>query len=168
MLHLKKTPQELLQRIKGVEPEAVDEFCQACPSRTKQDRYADSSAMGDQLSQNCWIVAKKKEGFSSFQEQCEQRAYQALPTGVSYQAIAIQQIQAYLDFLAEDSIGRYWLCTTLLPIHELSLFQIPVSKLAPWYRHYLGKLTLKVEEYFMGICDTSYCALERKSSKLSD
>ena len=40
---------------------------------------------------------------------------------------------------------------------------LKIGTLVDDYRHYLGKrgLSLKVEEYFMGICDTSYCALER-------
>ena len=168
VLHLKKTPQELLQRIKELSQEAVDKF------------YIKYLSLQDQAGQEHVIAhprvisyqelldrCQEKEGFSSFQEQCEQRAYQAFLSGVSYQTIAIQQIQTFLEFLSEKNpmvvIGFAPPYYPSMNCRSLPNTSLKIGSLVEDYRHYLESrgLSLKVEEYFMGICDTSYCALER-------
>ena len=168
VLHLKKTPQELLQRIKELSQEAVDKF------------YIKYLSLQDQAGQEHVIAhprvisyqelldrCQEKERFSSFQEQCEQKAYQAFLSGVSYQTIAIQQIQTFLEFLSEKNplvvIGFAPPYYPSMNCRSLPNTSLKISSLVDDYRHYLESkgLSLKVEEYFMGICDTSYCALER-------
>ena len=168
VLHLKKTPQELLQRIKELSQEAVDEFYVKYLSLQDQARQEHVIGQPRVISyQELLDRCQKKEGFSSFQEQCEQRAYQDFLAGVSYQAIAIQQIQAYLDFLSEKTplvvIGFAPPYYPSMNCRSLPNTSLKIGTLVDDYRHYLGRrgLSLKVEEYFMGICDTSYCALER-------
>ena len=169
VLHLKKTPQELLQRIKELSQEAVDQF------------YVKYLSLQDQAGQDHVIAqprvisyqelldrCQKKEGFLSFQEQCEQRAYQDFLSGVSYQTIAIQQIQSFLEFLSEKNplvvIGFAPPYYPSMNCRSLPNTSLKIDNLIDDYRYYLASrgLSLKVEEYFMGICDTSYCALERE------
>ena len=169
VLHLKKTPQELLQRIKELSREAVDQF------------YVKYLSLQDQAGQEHVISqprvvsyqelldrCQKKEGFLSFQEQCEQRAYQDFLSGVSYQTIAIQQIQSFLEFLSEKNplvvIGFAPPYYPSMNCRSLPNTSLKIDNLIDDYRYYLASrgLSLKVEEYFMGICDTSYCALERE------
>ena len=169
VLHLKKTPQELLQRIKELSQEAVDQF------------YVKYLSLQDQAGQEHLISqprvisyqelldrCQKKEGFLSFQEQCEQRAYQDFLSGVSYQTIAIQQIQSFLEFLSEKNplvvIGFAPPYYPSMNCRSLPNTSLKIDNLIDDYRYYLASrgLSLKVEEYFMGICDTSYCALERE------
>ena len=169
VLHLKKTPQELLQRIKELSQEAVDQF------------YVKYLSLQDQAGQEHLISqprvisyqelldrCQKKEGFLSFQEQCEQRAYQDFLSGISYQTIAIQQIQSFLEFLSEKNplvvIGFAPPYYPSMNCRSLPNTSLKIDNLIDDYRYYLASrgLSLKVEEYFMGICDTSYCALERE------
>ena len=168
VLHLKKTPQELLQRIKELSQEAVDEFY--VKYLTLQDQAGQEHVISQprvisyqELLDRC----QEKEGFSSFQEQCAQRAYQAFLSGVSYQTIAIQQIQTFLEFLSEKNpmvvIGFAPPYYPSMNCRSLPNTSLKIDNLIDDYRYYLASrgLSLKVEEYFMGICDTSYCALER-------
>ena len=168
VLHLKKTPQELLQRIKELSQEAVDEFY------VKYLSLQDQAGQDHVISQPRVISYQElldrcqmKEGFSSFQDQCAQRAYKDFLAGVGYQAIAIQQIQGYLNFLGEKAplvvIGFAPPYYPSMNCRSLPNTSLKIGSLVDDYRHYLESkgLSLKVEEYFMGICDTSYCALER-------
>ena len=168
VLHLKKTPQELLQRIKELSQEAVDEFYikyLSLQDQAGQDHVISQPRVisYQELLDRC----QEKEGFSSFQKQCEQKAYQAFLSGVSYQTIAIQQIQSFLEFLSEKNplvvIGFAPPYYPSMNCRSLPNASLKISSLVDDYRHYLESrgLSLKVEEYFMGICDTSYCALER-------
>ena len=168
VLHLKKTPQELLQRIKELSQEAVDEFYikyLSLQDQAGQDHVISQPRVisYQELLDRC----QEKEGFSSFQDQCEQKAYQAFLSGVSYQTIAIQQIQTFLEFLSEKNplvvIGFAPPYYPSMNCRSLPNTSLKISSLVDDYRHYLESkgLSLKVEEYFMGICDTSYCALER-------
>ena len=169
VLHLKKTPQELLQRIKELSQEAVDQFY------VKYLSLQDQAGQEHLISQPIVISyqelldgCQKKEGFLSFQEQCEQRAYQDFLSGVSYQTIAIQQIQSFLEFLSEKNplvvIGFAPPYYPSMNCRYLPNTSLKIDNLIDDYRYYLASrgLSLKVEEYFMGICDTSYCALERE------
>ena len=169
VLHLKKTPQELLQRIKELSQEAVDQFY------VKYLSLQDQAGQDHVISQPRVISyqelldrCQKKEGFLSFQEQCEQRAYQDFLSGVSYQTIAIQQIQSFLEFLSEKNplvvIGFAPPYYPSMNCRSLPNTSLKIDNLIDDYRYYLASrgLSLKVEEYFMGICDTSYCALERE------
>ena len=169
VLHLKKTPQELLQRIKELSQEAVDQFY------VKYLSLQDQAGQEHLISQPIVISyqelldgCQKKEGFLSFQEQCEQRAYQDFLSGVSYQTIAIQQIQSFLEFLSEKNplvvIGFAPPYYPSMNCRSLPNTSLKIDNLIDDYRYYLASrgLSLKVEEYFMGICDTSYCALERE------
>ena len=169
VLHLKKTPQELLQRIKELSQEAVDQFYVKYLSLQDQAGQEHVIAQPRVISyQELLDRCQKKEGFLNFQEQCEQRAYQDFLSGVSYQTIAIQQIQSFLEFLSEKNplvvIGFAPPYYPSMNCRSLPNTSLKIASLIDDYRHYLASrgLSLKVEEYFMGICDTSYCALERE------
>ena len=171
VLHLKKTPQELLQRIKELSQEAVDQFYVKYLSLQDQAGQEHVISQPRVISyQELLDRCQKKEGFLSFQEQCEQRAYQDFLSGVSYQTIAIQQIQSFLEFLSEKNplvvIGFVPPYYPSMNCRSLPNTSLKIASLIDDYRHYLASrgLSLKVEEYFMGICDTSYCALERELS----
>ena len=169
VLHLKKTPQELLQRIKELSQEAVDQFYVKYLSLQDQAGQEHLTSQPIVISyQELLDGCQKKEGFLSFQEQCEQRAYQDFLSGVSYQTIAIQQIQSFLEFLSEKNplvvIGFAPPYYPSMNCRSLPNTSLKIDNLIDDYRYYLASrgLSLKVEEYFMGICDTSYCALERE------
>lgn len=169
VLHLKKTPQELLQRIKELSQEAVDQFYVKYVSLQDQAGQEHVISQPRVISyQELLDRCQKKEGFLSFQEQCEQRAYQDFLSGVSYQTIAIQQIQSFLEFLSEKNplvvIGFAPPYYPSMNCRSLPNTSLKIDNLIDDYRYYLASrgLSLKVEEYFMGICDTSYCALERE------
>lgn len=169
VLHLKKTPQELLQRIKELSQEAVDQFYVKYLSLQDQAGQEHVISQPRVISyQELLDRCQKKEGFLSFQEQCEQRAYQDFLSGISYQTIAIQQIQSFLEFLSEKNplvvIGFAPPYYPSMNCRSLPNTSLKIDNLIDDYRYYLASrgLSLKVEEYFMGICDTSYCALERE------
>lgn len=169
VLHLKKTPQELLQRIKELSQEVVDQFYVKYLSLQDQAGQEHVISQPRVISyQELLDRCQKKEGFLSFQEQCEQRAYQDFLSGVSYQTIAIQQIQSFLEFLSEKNplvvIGFAPPYYPSMNCRSLPNTSLKIDNLIDDYRYYLASrgLSLKVEEYFMGICDTSYCALERE------
>ncbi len=169
VLHLKKTPQELLQRIKELSQEAVDQFYVKYVSLQDQAGQEHVISQPRVISyQELLDRCQKKEGFLSFQEQCEQRAYQDFLSGVSYQTIAIQQIQSFLEFLSEKNplvvIGFAPPYYPSMNCRSLPNTSLKIDNLIDDYRYYLASrgLSLKVEEYFVGICDTSYCALERE------
>ena len=169
VLHLKKTPQELLQRIKELSQEAVDQFYVKYLSLQDQAGQEHVISQPRVISyQELLDRCQKKEGFLTFQEQCEQRAYQDFLSGISYQTIAIQQIQSFLEFLSEKNplvvIGFAPPYYPSMNCRSLPNTSLKIDNLIDDYRYYLASrgLSLKVEEYFMGICDTSYCALERE------
>ena len=100
---------------------------------------------------------QEKEGFSAFQKEREQVAYQEFLKGVSYQTISIHQIQSYLDFLGDkDPLVVIGFAPPYYPsmnCRSLPKTSLKIGILVDDYRRYLEKRgqSLKVEEYFMGI-----------------
>lgn len=171
VLHLKKTPQQLFQRIQELTQEALNEFYEKY--WTLQERAEQEHLISRPLAisyQELMNRCQEKEGFSAFQKECEQVAYQEFLKGVSYQTIAIHQIQSYLDFLGDkDPLVVIGFAPPYYPsmnCRSLPKTSLKIGILVDDYRRYLEKRgqSLKVEEYFMGICDTSYCALEKDVS----
>ena len=105
-------------------------------------------------------------GYQAFREASNKKAEQDFRNGTSYQSLAIQQIQRLPGFLGDKDPMVVIGFAPLLSFHELSLLDntdLNIVSLITDYRQYLDTrgYLLKVEEYFMGLTDTSYCALEK-------
>ena len=102
VLHLKKTPQELLQRIYELSQEALDAF------------YKKYEHLQDQAGQDHIIARPRVITYQELEERCQaleatkplkkyltKKAEQDFRNGTSYQSLAIQQIQRLLEFLGD-------------------------------------------------------------------
>lgn len=168
VLHLKKTPQELLQRIYELSQEALDAFYK------KYEHLQDQAGQDHMIARPKVITYQELEehcqaldGYQAFREASNQKAEHDFHNGTSYQSLAIQQIQRLLEFLGDKDpmvvIGFAPPYYPSMNCRFLDNTELKIESLIEDYRQYLDQrgYSLKVEEYFMGINDTSYCALER-------
>jgi len=168
VLHLKKTPQELLQRIYELSQEALDAFYKKYEHL--QDQAGQDHIIArprvityQELEERCQAI----EGYQVFKEASNQKAEHDFRNGTSYQSLAIQQIQRLLEFLGDKDpmvvIGFAPPYYPSMNCRFLDNTKLKIESLIEDYRQYLDQrgYSLKVEEYFMGINDTSYCALEK-------
>ena len=102
VLHLKKTPQELLQRIYELSQEALDAFYKKYEHL--QDQAGQDHMIArprvityQELEERCQAI----EGYQAFREASNQKAEYDFRNGTSYQSLAIQQIQRLLEFLGD-------------------------------------------------------------------
>lgn len=168
VLHLKKTPQELLQRIYELSQEALDAFYK------KYEHLQDQAGQDHMIARPRVITYQELEercqaleGYQAFREASNQKAEYDFRNGTSYQSLAIQQIQRLLEFLGDKDpmvvIGFAPPYYPSMNCRFLDNTDFNIVSLITDYREYLDTrgYLLKVEEYFMGINDTSYCALEK-------
>lgn len=169
VLYLDKSPKELMATIQHLCQEAVDEFYeryQALQVIYKEDKKVTKPRVltYEELIQLC----QKKAGFEEFMHKVNQFAYKAFQAGSSYQEITIAAVQKVLDFY--DKKEAFVVLAIAPPYYpsmncrHLKNSVVDIEKLIAFYRDYLveqGASRLKVEEFFMGICDISYCALEK-------
>ena len=108
-------------------------------------------------------------------QQIYEEAQQALRDGASYQEISIQNIQKVLDFYdRKEALVVLAIAPPYYPpmnCRRLSDSPIMIDKIIQLYRDYLDKgagCQLQVDEFFMGICDLSYCALEKPAAEYQD
>ena len=108
-------------------------------------------------------------------QQIYEEAQQALRDGASYQEISIQNIQKVLDFYdRKEALVILAIAPPYYPsmnCRRLSDSPIRIDKVIQLYQDYLNKeagCQLQVDEFFMGICDLSYCALEKPAAEYQD
>ena len=176
VLYLEKSPTELLAIIKNLSQEAVDGFYQNYCQLQKV--YQESKLVAkprvltyQELLQEC----QKKIGFEETLQQIYEEAQQALRDGASYQEISIQNIQKVLDFYdRKEALVILAIAPPYYPsmnCRRLSDSPIRIDKVIQLYQDYLNKeagCQLQVDEFFMGICDLSYCALEKPAAEYQD
>ncbi len=169
VLYLDKSPKELMTTIQQLCQEAIDEFYeryQALQVIYKEDKKVTKPHVltYEELIQLC----QKKAGFEEFMHKANQSAHEAFQAGSSYQEITIATVQKVLDFY--DKKEAFVVLAIAPPYYpsmncrHLKNSVVDIEKLIAFYRDYLveqGASRLKVEEFFMGICDISYCALEK-------
>ena len=169
LLYLDKSPQELLATIKKLCQEALDEFYDRYCSLQMQ--YQENRAIErpkvltyQELLQAC----HKKPGFTQMMERVNQASYQKLQAGLSYQEVTLFTVQKVLDFYdKKEALAILAIAPPYYPSmnsRRLQNQELDLERLISLYQHYLersGDYHLKVQEYFMGICDMSYCALEK-------
>ena len=169
VLYLDKSPKELMATIQHLCQEAVDKFYeryQALQVIYKEDKKVTKPRVltYEELIQLC----QKKDGFDEFMHKVNQFAYKAFQAGSSYQEITIATVQKVLDFY--DKKEAFVVLAIAPPYYpsmncrHLKNSVVDIEKIIAFYRDYLveqGASSLKVEEFFMGICDISYCALEK-------
>ena len=169
LLYLDKSPQELLATIKKLSQEALDEFYDRYCSLQMQ--YQENRAIErpkvltyQELLQAC----QKKPGFTQMMEQVNQASYQKLQAGLSYQEVTLFTVQKVLDFYdKKEALAILAIAPPYYPSmnsRRLEEQELDLERLISLYQRYLersGDYHLKVQEYFMGICDMSYCALEK-------
>ena len=176
VLYLEKSPSELLAAIKNLSQEAVEDFYQNYCQLQKV--YQESKLIPkprvltyQELLQEC----QEKIGFEGTLQQIYEEAQQALQEGASYQEISIQNIQKVLDFYdRKEALVVLAIAPPYYPsmnCRRLSDSPIRIDKVIQLYRDYLDKeagCQLQVDEFFMGICDLSYCALEKPAAEYQD
>ena len=169
VLYLDKSPKELMTTIQQLCQEAIDEFYeryQALQVTYKEDKKVTKPHVltYEELIQLC----QKKAGFEEFMQKVNQSSHEAFQAGSSYQEITIATVQKVLDFY--DKKEAFVVLAIAPPYYpsmncrHLKNSVVDIEKLIAFYRDYLveqGASRLKVEEFFMGICDISYCALEK-------
>lgn len=169
VLYLDKSPKELMMTIQHLCQEAVDEFYERY--QTLQVVYKEYKKVTkprvltyDELIQLC----QKKSGFEEFMHKVTRSAHKAFQAGLSYQEITIETVQKVLDFY--DKKEAFVVLTIAPPYYpsmncrHLKNSVVDIEKLIALYSRYLADTAaarLTVEEFFMGICDISYCALEK-------
>ena len=101
-------------------------------------------------------------------EQVNQASYQKLQAGLSYQEVTLFTVQKVLDFYdKKEALAILAIAPPYYPSmnsRRLQNQELDLERLISLYQRYLersGDYHLKVQEYFMGICDMSYCALEK-------
>ena len=176
VLYLEKSPSELLATIKNLSQEAVDGFYQNYCQLQKV--YEESKLVGkprvltyQELLQKC----QEKIDFEETLQQIYEEAQQAMQEGASYQEISIQNIQKVLDFYdRKEALVVLAIAPPYYPsmnCRRLSDSPIRIDKVVQLYRDYLDKeagCQLQVDDFFMGICDLSYCALEKPAAEYQD
>lgn len=168
VLYLEKSPQELMTILQDLSQEAIDEFYSRY--RDLQETYGEKKQVArprlltyQQLVEEC----RSKENFTSVKEELDQAARQDLKNGKTYQEITIETIQKLLDFHNQkEALVILAVAPPYYPSMNCRHLQdspIDIEALISLYQDFLeneGK-KLTVEEFFMGICDISYCALEK-------
>ena len=176
VLYLEKSPTDLLATIKNLSQEAVEDFYQNYCQLQKV--YEESKLVPkprvltyQELLQEC----QEKVGFEGTLKKIYEEAQQALQEGASYQEISIQNIQKVLDFYDhKEALVVLAIAPPYYPsmnCRRLSNSPIRIDKVIQLYRDYLDKeagCQLQVDEFFMGICDLSYCALEKPAAEYQD
>lgn len=114
-------------------------------------------------------LCAEKKGFENFVLKMNDRAREDLKKGKSYQDITIDNVQKVLEFYdKKDAIVVLAIAPPYYPsmnCRNLEGSAVSIEKVIEVYRDFLKSnydYTLRVEEFFMGICDISYCALERE------
>ena len=106
------------------------------------------------------------EGYQDFREASNKKAEQDFRNGISYQSLAIQQIQRLLEFLGDKEpmvvIGLR-LYYPSMNCRFLDNTDFNIVSLITDYREYLDtELPLKSGKRILcGVNDTGYCALEK-------
>ena len=172
LLYLDKSPQDLLNLIQGLMQEALDEFYD---KYTKlQDQYQESKSIAKPrvlTYQDLLEECQKKAGFKDFMERVNQEAKVELQKGLSYQEVTLSNVQKGLDFYdKKEALAVLAVAPPYYPTMNSRRLQgqdLDMDRFISFYQNYLankGSYQLKVEEFFMGICDMSYCALEKPLS----
>ena len=114
---------------------------------------------------------QKKAGFKDFMERVNQEAKVELQKGLSYQEVTLSNVQKALDFYdKKEALAVLAVAPPYYPTMNSRRLQeqdLDMDRFISFYQNYLankGSYQLKVEEFFMGICDMSYCALEKPLS----
>lgn len=169
LLYLDKSPQELLATIKKLSQEALDEFYDHYCSLQMQYQENRTIERPKVLTyQDLLQACQKKPGFTQMMEQVNQASYQKLQAGLSYQEVTLFTVQKVLDFYdKKEALAILAIAPPYYPSmnsRRLQNQELDLERLISLYQDYLersGDYHLKVQEYFMGICDMSYCALEK-------
>ena len=172
LLYLDKSPQDLLNLIQGLMQEALDEFYD---KYTKlQDQYQESKSIAKPRAltyQDLLEECQKKAGFKDFIKGVNQEAKVELQKGLSYQEVTLSNVQKVLDFYdKKEALAVLAVAPPYYPTMNSRRLQeqdLDMDRFISFYQNYLankGSYQLKVEEFFMGICDMSYCALEKPLS----
>ena len=168
LLYLQRSPQEILTILKDLIEEAIDDFYSQL--QELQAAWGESKSIKrprlltyEQLLAEC----QEKDNFTDVKEKIDQEARKDWESGRSYQEISIKQIQKLLDFHQEkEALVILALAPPYYPsmsCRQLREPAINLEALIHLYQDFLAQdqQKLVVEEYFMGICDLSYCALDQ-------
>ncbi|MBP2622399.1 M20/M25/M40 family metallo-hydrolase [Streptococcus oricebi] len=168
LLYLKRSPADLLTSLKDLIEEAIDDFYNQL--QTLQQAWGEKKQIERPrlLSyQELLAECQEKEGFTSVKEELDSMAREAWRQGQSYQEITIFKIQRLLDFYQEkEALVILALAPPYYPslsCRKLQEAPINIEAFIKLYENFLAQeeQEVKLEEYFMGICDLSYCALDQ-------
>lgn len=169
VLYLEKSPIEIMNTIKNLCEEAIDEF------------YSNYLELQDEFGMEKKIrkpkilyyddlleICKEKDGFYDLIKLMEEDNKKNFIKGAKYQDITINNIERLLEFYGEKEA---FIVISVAPPYNpamncrnLKNTEISIDKLISIYKDFLNKnynFQLKLEEYFMGISDNSYCAIEK-------
>ncbi len=173
ILYLQRSPKDLLEIVKNLCEEAMEEYYDNYSKLQKQ--YAVTKVnpkpkvmFFEELLELC----KMKEGFGPYYETLCLKAKEASVEGEGYQDITISLICDLLDFYdTKDPLVLIAIAPPYYPAlrsRDIEGKGVIIQKIERHYRDYLSRVhgaNLKAEEYFMGICDISYCGLDKPAEE---
>lgn len=111
-------------------------------------------------------LCKEKKGYDYFIRNQLETTKEKFKNNMSFQDIVIDNIKECLEFY--DSDNAYIIIAIAPPYYPAVNSRniksdISINKLTDLYNSYLKdrNFSINVEEHFMGICDISYCAIEK-------
>lgn len=170
ILYLQRSPKELMDTVKGLCEEAVKEYYSNYLNL--QTEYGVSRCNAEPkvlMFEELISLCAEKEGFESLYQNLGREAAEQLKKGKNYQDITVSNIEKLLDFYGKKE--AFVIIAVAPPYYPaLSSSEIEgkgniIEKLKKHYRAYLDErygYELKTEEYFMGICDISYCGTDKE------
>lgn len=167
LFYMEASPAQLIERIKELCQEAVNDFYEELLEL--QEAYSQPQAAAPQVLTYQELVQRcqSRPGFANLKKQLAEEARRGLAVGQSYQDISIAAVQSLLDFYdRKEALVVIAVAPPYYPSmngYQLSSSPVDMAAVTDLYRSFLAERgsSLTVEEYFMGICDMSYCALEK-------
>ena len=175
LLYLDKSPEDLIATIRGLVEEAMEEF---------YGRYCElAREFGEEvvLSQPRVLTyaelldeCRQHSDFEPVLSGIQEEARQEFLAGHSYQQITVDTVKRVLTWYnRKEALVILAIAPPYYPsmsCRHLTDGKLNLEDLIASYQTYLTERgqTLQLEEFFMGICDTSYCALDKPVSQYQD
>ncbi len=168
ILYLEKSPEDLLEKVREISKEATDEYYEKLLTLQKQfDVKATLKRPRVMLYDELVAECEKLDGFDKKLEEINAQALEHLKGGETFQNVTIQCVEEMLEFYGKkEAIIVIAMAPPYYPALSSSRIEkkgVIIPKLKAHYENYLKEkgFNLKTEEYFMGICDISYCGLDK-------
>ncbi|WP_347101377.1 hypothetical protein [Streptococcus salivarius] len=170
VLHLQQTPQELLNIIIEQASKALSDFDGQLKSLQEREGLSPELPSTRILTyQELVALCRQQEGGDACLPAIDFKEKELLENGESYQMVAFKWIIAILEWLAmKEPVVVIGFAPPYYPAMNSRHLQdslIRIEQVIQDYQNFLARdhWQLMVKEYFKGICDMSYTALEESS-----